>query len=507
MIQKDNIRLELAKFGQEHLLNFFDELSNEEKEHLLQDIANVDLAEVTGAFARSNPKNESVAAAETIDDLLEPLHPDIHQSYARTSPKELQQYRSIGLKKISEGKVAALLLAGGQGTRLGSPNPKGMYDVGLPSHKTLFQIQAERILRLQELASKEFNKDASAVNIVWYIMTSGATIEPTVEFFKEHEYFGLNKSNIVFFEQNTMPCFNFEGQIILDKPYALARAPDGNGGLYKALRGQGILEDMSKRGIEHIHAYCVDNILVKVADPVFIGYCIRKDAECAAKVVEKVYPNEALGIICKVKGKFKVVEYSEVSHQTAQKRNTDGRLLFNAGNICNHYFTLNFLVNVIKEEQLMHHVAKKKIPFVDNNGLRVSPEKPNGIKLEKFVFDVFEFAKKFVVWEVLREDEFSPLKNSDSANKDNPTTARLSLFNLNQRYVLNAGGKFVDENGSPMSLIPSPALADGSNSNCDTNNNHVENQVICEISPLTSYDGENLEQLVKGKTFQSPLLL
>lgn len=378
MIQKDNIRLELAKFGQEHLLNFFDELSNEEKEHLLQDIANVDLAEVTGAFARSNPKNESVAAAETIDDLLEPLHPDIHQSYARTSPKELQQYRSIGkhcshisfvflfslphllallmdafffcigLKKISEGKVAALLLAGGQGTRLGSPNPKGMYDVGLPSHKTLFQIQAERILRLQELASKEFNKDASAVNIVWYIMTSGATIEPTVEFFKEHEYFGLNKSNIVFFEQNTMPCFNFEGQIILDKPYALARAPDGNGGLYKALRGQGILEDMSKRGIEHIHAYCVDNILVKVADPVFIGYCIRKDAECAAKVVEKVYPNEALGIICKVKGKFKVVEYSEVSHQTAQKRNTDGRLLFNAGNICNHYFTLNFLVNVIK---------------------------------------------------------------------------------------------------------------------------------------------------------------
>lgn len=503
MIEKDHIRLELSKFSQEHLLDFFDNVTDQQQDQLLEDIQSICLPEVCDAFERSNPKNAT--EQEAIDHLLEPLHPDIHQSIARTSPEELEQFRDIGLKMISEGKVAALLLAGGQGTRLGSPNPKGMYDVGLPSRKTLFQIQAERILKLEDLALRTVGK---AANIVWYIMTSGATIEPTIAFFKENDYFGLSSSNVVIFEQNTLPCFTLDGKIILDEPHAVARAPDGNGGLYKALRGKGILDDMKKRGIEFIHVYCVDNILVKVADPVFIGYCITKGAECAAKVVEKVFPNEALGIICKVKGKFKVVEYSEVSHQTAQKRNSDGRLLFNAGNICNHYFTLDFLANVIKEDQLMHHIAKKKIPYINKEGLRVKPDKPNGIKLEKFVFDVFEFANKFAVWEVLREDEFSPLKNSDDCDKDNPTTARLSLFNLNQRYVLNSGGKFVDEDGVTVSLIPSPALADVTCGGPDTNNNtHVENQVICEISPLTSYDGENLEHLVKGKTFRSPLCL
>lgn len=488
------IESKLKEFKQEHLLRFKNEISNDENDKLMDDISSVDFS----TLCKSEYFCEDAGKAKSLDELLEPLDSTVHQSISRTSPEELKKFRQLGLAEIAKGKVAALLLAGGQGTRLGSSLPKGMYNVGLPSQKSLYQIQAERIVRLQELAKQISGKKAV---IPWYIMTSEATKEPTVDFFQKNNYFGLDSENVMIFNQFTIPCFTFDGKIILNQKWKLARSPNGNGGLYEAIRKRGVLDDMKKRGIEHVQAYCVDNILVKVADPTFIGYCITKGAECGAKVVEKVNPTESVGIICKVKGQFKVVEYSEVSLETSQKTNKDGRLLYNAGNICNHYFTLNFLTNKVKEDDLQYHIARKKIPYIDDKGNRIEPEKPNGIKLEKFIFDVFQFAdpKKFAVWEVKREDEFSPLKNNDKCDKDTPTTARMSLFDLHRRYILEAGGNFKTES--------SDKVPNGNTNSDNKGNSKLQQQIVCEISPLISYDGEDLQDLVRDKTFKSPLYL
>ena len=219
--------------------------------------------------------------------------------------QEKEEYERLAFENIVDGKMAVLLLAGGQGTRLGVDYPKGMYNVGLLSDKSLFQLQAERLLKLQHLAEQRTGRDCRG-GICWYIMTSEGTINPTVEYFESHNYFGLNPANVVVFQQGTLPCFTFEGKMLLATKSELQRAPDGNGGLYRALKRDGILEDMKKRGVTFVQLYCVDNILVRVGDPIFAGYCLSKGAECANKVVPKGFPNEAVGITCKVDGHYQV---------------------------------------------------------------------------------------------------------------------------------------------------------------------------------------------------------
>ncbi|XP_012267760.2 UDP-N-acetylhexosamine pyrophosphorylase [Athalia rosae] len=460
----------LREFHQEHLLQYWDEISDDEKLLLIKDIEEQNLKEVSTYFATAISSLD--ADHLVLDAKLRPIPAKVSASALNSTPEELETYQDLGLKEISDGRVAVLLMAGGQGTRLGVSYPKGMYDVGLPSGKSLFQLQAERILRLQNLAELKYKKRGS---ITWYILTSEATIRATREFFKRHNYFNLNEKNVIMFEQGMLPCFTLDGKIILDEKYRLARAPDGNGGLYRALKVQRILEDMAEKNIRSIHAHSVDNILVKVADPIFLGYCLSRSADCGVKVVEKSSPTEAVGVVCQVDDSYQVVEYSEITEETASLRDENGRLKFIAGNICNHYFTKDFLQSIadVHETELKLHVAKKKIPYVNQKGERVVPSTPNGIKIEKFVFDVFPFSKNFAVWEVTRKEEFSALKNNDSANRECPSTARKDVLELHKNWLKQAGATTVEGD--------------------------------VEISPLVSYAGENLS--VEGKSFKGPIVL
>ncbi|CAF1443300.1 unnamed protein product [Rotaria sp. Silwood1] len=486
------IQQRLTNFNQTHLLAYWSELNDEQRKILLRDINEVDFDRVKEAYdgikyeLLSEINNHNGKTSEVIDDIMEPIPDHMAGSINESSKEELEDYRLQGLKAISQGSVCVLLLAGGQGTRLGVDYPKGMFNIDLPSQKSLYQIQAERIRRLEQIANQQFNTTTGT--IPWFIMTSEHTQEQTEEYFRSHNYFGLKRENIILFEQHTLPALDFQGKILLEEKYKLTKAADGNGGLYRALKTRAVLNEMKKRHIKYIHVYGVDNILVRLADPIFIGFCLNKNADCAAKVVKKIIPTEAVGVICKVGDRFQVVEYSEISEQTAHRKKSDDsdELVFNAGNICNHFFTLNFLQDICQkhEKELRYHVAKKKIPSVDDNGIYVSkPSQINGIKLEKFVFDVFPFSKTFAVWEVCREDEFSPLKNG-SGSKDTAATCRRDLMLQHVRWLQKAGAHL------PLDI-----------------NEHIETVgKTCEISSLVSYAGENLE-FVKGQTYDLPIFI
>lgn len=278
----------------------------------------------------------------------------------------------------------------------------------------------------------------------------------------------------------TLPCLTMDGKVLLETKSRVAVAPDGNGGLYAALRSplsstdktRTVLSDLDARKVLYVHAYCVDNCLVRVADPVFVGYGISKQADCAAKVVPKAHPDEAVGVVARRGTKYSVVEYSEISAaQAAARDDATGELLFRAGNIANHFYSTAFLRGVAAfEEDLAFHIARKKIPHVElPSGASVKPSTPNGMKLEMFVFDVFPYTERFAVLEVAREDEFSPLKNAPGTGADDRDTSRRDLLAQHRRFLEAAGA----------------TLDDG---------------VEIELSPLVTYAGEGLVS-VKGKTF------
>lgn len=432
-------------------------MSSDEKMSLGERVAQLE-AELGPTVQRAIELSRTASANKT----FRPLPATSSFSLMGLDAATRAQWYQTGLEAVARNEVGVVLMAGGQGTRLGSASPKGCYDIGLPSHKSLFQIQAEKILRLQQLARAAF--PGSQPLLRWYIMTSGPTRAPTEAFFEEHAHFGLQPAQVVFFNQGTLPCFDLHGQhILLQDAHTIAQSPDGNGGLYKAILSNNLLAHFKQHGIKHIHMYCVDNVLVKVADPVFIGFSIANKFELSTKVVRKASADEKVGLIVLDDNSPSVIEYSEISPELASQRDSTGLLLLRAANIVNHYYSVALLEREIHNwcNSMPFHIAEKKIPCLDNP----NPEKPNGIKLEQFIFDVFQSIEldKFGCLEVLRNEEFSPLKNASGAKSDTPETSVANYLKLGTSW-LHASGAVLDEHD------------------------------LVEVSSLTSYGGEGLEK-------------
>ncbi|GMR48180.1 hypothetical protein PMAYCL1PPCAC_18375, partial [Pristionchus mayeri] len=441
----------------EHLLRYWDELSDSEKEDFSKQLFSLNFSPCPAAFS------SSALVTSPLPSDLSPVPDDHHIVKKSLSSEEEARLRRLGVAAISRGEVAALVMAGGQATRLGCPQPKGMVPLGLhlTENDSLFCLQAARMARLEKMG-QEMDPNGSPV-LPWLVMTSRSTNGETATHLEavKKTHWKDDEERIFLFSQEDIPAFDMQGKLMLAEKNRVATAPNGNGGLYSALAP--LLGQLSGKGVKWIHVYSVDNVLCKVADPLMVGIAVDKGADCIAKAVKRVDAGEKVGVVCMNGGKPTVVEYSELG-ELASRCLPDGRLEYRAGNIANHLFTLDFLKSLITPDfHLPYHRAEKKIGFVNENGEVVKPPSPNGIKLEQFVFDVFEKSKNFYIMEVEREEEFSPLKNPDSAGTDCFSTCRRDVYSLHSGWLVARGAK-VDE-GTKI-----------------------------RIHPSRSYDGENLEE-------------
>ncbi len=443
-----NVEKLLKKHNQGHILAFWDELDENKRHDLLTQINKLDFKAIDTwiqQYIKTAPKAVS----------LENLAPAPFYSANPGSARQQNLYEKegrLGTEFISTGKVAAFIVAGGQGTRLNFDGPKGDFPVSPVKNKTLFRIFAETIAA----ASKKYNTICP-----WYIMTSPLNYEQTKTIFRSNDFYGLDPASIFIFQQGTLPNFSFDGKILMADKAAIACSPDGHGGSLKALYKSGAIDDMKKRGIEFISYFQVDNPLINIFDPLFIGLHTLDKAEMSSKAVLKTDPNEKVGVFGLVDGKISVIEYSDLPGDLTQKRNPDGSLFFNLGSIAIHIINRTFVEKLNAKGFLLPlHRAVKKIPHIDDKGKLIEPKGPNGIKLESFVFDALPLASKSVILETVRNEEFAPVKNASGT--DSPETSKALMVARAADWLESAGCVVPRKpDGSPDCLIeiaPSFAL-------------------------------------------------
>jgi UDP-N-acetylglucosamine/UDP-N-acetylgalactosamine diphosphorylase len=373
--------------SQEHILKYFHQISAEEQERLLKQIEELDLSlldlKTDESGKEERGKIEPIGAL-TQDQIEE----------------RKEEFRAIGIDMIRKGKVGAVLLAGGQGTRLGYDIPKGMINIGETKELYIFEQLIKNLKGVVELADK---------NIPLFIMTSEKNDEMTKEFFRTHNYFGYDRESVYFFVQEMAPSVGYDGKIFMENKGKIAVSPNGNGGWFSSMDKAGLLPVLKELGVQYLNVFSVDNVLQRIADPVFVGATYEANCVCGAKVVAKAGADERVGVLCLEDGKPSIVEYFEMTDEIRNSREADGKLTYNYGVILNYLFHVDTLVKIMNRN-LKVHVVNKKIPHIGEDGELVNPTEPNGHKFESLVLDMIHMMDNCLSFEVAREKEFAPIK-------------------------------------------------------------------------------------------------
>ena len=433
----DRLRETFAAVGQDHILSFWGDLDPTARERLGAQAARIapDLESLVAAHRAAVAGDDSLGEIEPAADAIAlPEH----------GGDEARRRRAVtrGESLLADGRVGIFVVAGGQGTRLGFDGPKGSFPVGPVSDRCLFEIQAQKI---RGIGRRYGNR------VPWYVMTSDATDADTRALFEQRDYFGMPPEDVFIFPQGMVPAFDFEGRLMLETPDRIFESPNGHGGAITALSDSGALKDMRTRGIDTIFYYQVDNPLVRIADPEYLGLHDESRAEMSCKVLRKPDPDVKWGVVARVDGRVGIVEYTELTNDMRNARDTDGQLVYWAGSPAIHILSSDFVQRVSEraDELLPYHASPKKIPTVAADGTPVSPSEPNGSKLERFVFDALPAAERVCIVETRQSEEFSPIKNA--AGAESPETARRDLVAEYRRWLGSAGVDLPPE-GRPIEI-------------------------------------------------------
>ncbi|MBM4309889.1 MAG: UDPGP type 1 family protein [Deltaproteobacteria bacterium] len=448
-MNRDTIINLLVEYKQQRMLRCLELLDPFAQDALLRELSALDFREIASLY-----HNYKYAAGQTekIFQEAELVSP----GSAACPSAECARLEGLGRQALQDGRVALYLVAGGQGSRLGFDGPKGCFPVSPLKSKTLFQLFAEQVLALQQ---------RYGVRLPWYILTSQENNPATLDFFKDHDFFGLHTEDVRCIVQNQIPSLGLDGQLLVGKDSLLFKNPNGHGGSLYALQDSGALADMSARGIDEIFFFQVDNPLVKIADPLFLGAHIDRRAQMSTKVVRKTDPGEKVGIIGRVNGRLGCIEYSELTPEQTAEKLPDGSLRFKSANIAVHMLSRAFVEKLVSRADfhLPYHSAVKNITCLDACDGRLVEQSVQGIKFEMFIFDALGFAERSVTLEVPREEEFSPVKNADSA--DSPESAQAAMLARSRSWLARAlPGRDIPEDLqaeiSPLFALDEQDLAD-----------------------------------------------